>query len=98
MVSLDQCLAPGACLVLTVYDHDTLKRDDFQGEAFLALKDIPGVTKVKEEDGFHTQPDDKPEQMRLRLMHPKPYGSIIITEHLTNTTHLMDFTKKNLCF
>lgn len=77
MVSLDQCLAPGACLVVTVYDHDKLKRDDFQGEAFLALKDVPGVKKVKEEDVVHTEPEDKPEQIRLRLMHPKPYGSII---------------------
>ncbi|CAG02572.1 unnamed protein product, partial [Tetraodon nigroviridis] len=78
MVSQDQCLAPGACLVVTVYDHDKLKRDDFQGEAFLALKDIPGVKKAKEGDVVHTQPDDKPQQIRLRLMHPKPYEDSLL--------------------
>lgn len=77
MVSPDQCLAPGACLVVTVLDHDKLKRDDFEGEAFLALKDIPGVRGIKEENEVPAQPDVKPEQIRLKLMHPKPNGSII---------------------
>lgn len=75
MVSPDQCLAPGACLVVTVLDHDKLKRDDFEGEAFLALKDIPGVRGIKEENEVSAHV--KPEQIRLRLMHPKPNGSII---------------------
>lgn len=77
MISPDQCLAPGACLVVTVLDHDKLKRDDFEGEAFLALKDIPGVKEIKEENEVPAQPDVKPEQIRLRLMHPKTNGSII---------------------
>ncbi|XP_011616836.1 protein unc-13 homolog D isoform X2 [Takifugu rubripes] len=72
MVFPDQCLAPGACLVVTVLDHDKLKRDDFEGEAFLALKDVPGVRGIKEENEVPAQPDVKPEQIRLRLMHPKP--------------------------
>lgn len=92
MVSPDQCLAPGACLVVTVLDHDKLKRDDFEGEAFLALKDIPGVKGVKEENNIPSPPDVKPEQIRLKLMHPKPNGSII-AEHLTNARNQMHITK-----
>lgn len=92
MVSPDQCLAPGACLVVTVLDHDKLKRDDFEGEAFLALKDIPGVRGIKEENEVPAQPDVKPEQIRLRLMHPKPNGSIIM-EHLTNAMRKKLITK-----
>lgn len=75
LVSLDQCLAPGACLVVTVLDHDTLKTDDFEGEAFLALEDIPGVSKDQEGDELNSQPDSSPEQKRLPLMHPKPNGT-----------------------
>lgn len=78
LVSLDQCLAQGACLVVTVLDHDTLKRDDFEGEAFLALKAIPGVSGGREVDVFCKQPDAVPAQIRLPLMHPKPNGMICL--------------------
>lgn len=79
MVSLDQCQAPGACLVVTVLDHDTLRTDDFEGEAFLALKAIPGVGGVREAaaDGLQSsESDPTPAQIRLPLMHPKPNGMI----------------------
>ncbi|XP_037547122.1 protein unc-13 homolog D [Nematolebias whitei] len=72
LVSLDQCLAPGACLAVTVLDHDTLKADDFEGEAFLALEDIPGVSNDQEGQESIPQPDSSPEQKRLPLMHPIP--------------------------
>ncbi|XP_062388369.1 protein unc-13 homolog D [Sardina pilchardus] len=62
MVSLEQCQAPGAALVVTVLDHDTLRSDDFEGEAFLSLRAIPGVGGI----------EATPTQMRLPLMHPKP--------------------------
>ncbi|KAA8581100.1 hypothetical protein FQN60_002681 [Etheostoma spectabile] len=78
LVSLGQCQAPGACLVLTVLDHDTLRTDDFEGEAFLALKDVPGVAGGKEGDGLSTQPDATPAQIRLPLMHPKPNEDSIL--------------------
>lgn len=77
MVSLDQCQAPGACLVVTVLDHDILMTDDFEGEAFLALKAIPGVGGGREgaaADGLTLQPDAPPAQIRLPLTHPKPKG------------------------
>ncbi|XP_062298549.1 protein unc-13 homolog D [Scomber scombrus] len=80
MVSLDQCQAPGACLVVTVLDHDTLRTDDFEGEAFLALKGIPGVGGVREAaaDGLGSESDPTPAQIRLPLMHPKPNDDSIL--------------------
>lgn len=62
--------------MVTVLDHDTLMTDDFEGEAFLALKGIPGIAGSKQEaaDGFNSQPDATPAQIRLPLMHPKPNG------------------------
>ncbi|KAL6094641.1 unc13d [Pungitius sinensis] len=71
LVSLDQCRAPGACLVLTVLDHDMLMTDDFEGEAFLALKGLPGVAGEMKGDGLSSQPEVTPAQIRLPLMHPK---------------------------
>lgn len=78
MVSLDQCQASGACLTVTVLDHDTLRTDDFEGEAFLSLKSIPGVAGGREAaaDKLGSQPDATPAQIRLPLMHPKPNGMI----------------------
>uniref|UniRef100_A0A9J8DI20 Unc-13 homolog D (C. elegans) n=1 Tax=Cyprinus carpio carpio TaxID=630221 RepID=A0A9J8DI20_CYPCA len=64
IISLDQCHSPGACLMVTVLDHDTLRSDDFEGEAFLSLKAVPGV------GGGQNNPT--PAQIRLPLMHPKP--------------------------
>lgn len=75
MVSLDQCQVSGACLMLTVLDHDTLRTDDFEGEAFLALEDIQGVSGGNTEDEFGPQLDPMPSQIRLPLMHPKPNGT-----------------------
>ncbi|XP_041830237.1 protein unc-13 homolog D [Melanotaenia boesemani] len=78
LVSLDQCQAHGACLVITVLDHDTLRTDDFEGEAFLALKAIPGVSGAKQEEELSSQPDAVPAQIRLPLMHPKPNEDSIL--------------------
>ncbi|KAI2658302.1 hypothetical protein H4Q32_016340 [Labeo rohita] len=64
IISLEQCQSPGACLMVTVLDHDTLRSDDFEGEAFLSLKAVPGV------GGGQDNPT--PAQIRLPLMHPKP--------------------------
>ncbi|CAL9708834.1 unnamed protein product [Knipowitschia caucasica] len=70
-VSLEQCRSPGACLMVTVFDHDTLMADDFEGEAFLALRSIPGVGGAQQ-DVDSDPPDAPPAQIRLPLMHPKP--------------------------
>lgn len=42
-VTLEQCLVDGAMIAFTVMDHDVLTANDFAGEAFLALGNIPGV-------------------------------------------------------
>lgn len=41
--TLEQCLVEGAMIAFTVMDHDVLTANDFAGEAFLALGNIPGV-------------------------------------------------------
>ncbi|KAL4648069.1 hypothetical protein GN956_G8309 [Arapaima gigas] len=68
LVSLEQCNAAGACLMVTVLDHDTMSSDDFEGEAFLSLRAVPGV------GGAATSPA----QIRLPLMHPKPSEDTIL--------------------
>ncbi|XP_029620589.1 protein unc-13 homolog D [Salmo trutta] len=77
LVSVEQCKAAGACLVVTVLDYDTLTTDDFEGEAFLALKAVPGVGGGSGERQGH-QPDPSPAQIRLPLMHPKPNDDSIL--------------------
>uniref|UniRef100_A0AAR2LDQ4 Unc-13 homolog D (C. elegans) n=1 Tax=Pygocentrus nattereri TaxID=42514 RepID=A0AAR2LDQ4_PYGNA len=64
-VTLEQCQSAGACLLVTVLDHDTLRSDDFEGEAFLSLKAVPGVA-------GGGAPNPNPAQIRLPLLHPKP--------------------------
>ncbi|XP_072311750.1 protein unc-13 homolog D [Eucyclogobius newberryi] len=98
MVSLEQCRAPGACLMLTVLDHDTLRTDDFEGEAFLPLKSIPGVGGVTQEevDRASIQPDAPPAQIRLPLMHPKPNedGVLRLLESRRGEREAQVFVKK----
>lgn len=62
--------------MVTVLDHDTLLNDDFEGEAFLALKAVPGVGGGGERsrEGEVNVADATPSQIRLPLMHPKPNG------------------------
>uniref|UniRef100_A0AAX7ULJ0 Unc-13 homolog D (C. elegans) n=1 Tax=Astatotilapia calliptera TaxID=8154 RepID=A0AAX7ULJ0_ASTCA len=78
LVSLEQCQAHSACLVITVLDHDTLRSDDFEGEAFLSLRSIPGVAKESKGDELSLQPNNVPAQIRLPLMHPKPNNNNIL--------------------
>lgn len=63
--------------MVTVLDHDTLSADDFEGEAFLGLRSIPGVGGGTEGDGVNSQQDATPAQIRLPLMHPKPNGTTL---------------------
>ncbi|XP_052265684.1 BAI1-associated protein 3-like isoform X2 [Dreissena polymorpha] len=46
-VPLTQCQKKGAALVFTVMDHDYVFQNDFAGEVFMALSDIPGVDGVE---------------------------------------------------
>ncbi|XP_067100651.1 protein unc-13 homolog D isoform X3 [Osmerus mordax] len=74
LVSLEQCQSPGASLVVTVLDHDTLRTDDFEGEAFLALKAVPGVGGGAGGDAA----DATPARIHLKLIHPKPNDDSIL--------------------
>lgn len=62
----EPCQKDWACLLLTVLDHDRLGADDLEGEAFLPLCRVPGLTGCVE-------PGEAP-QMRLPLTYPAPNG------------------------
>lgn len=62
----EPCQKAWACLLLTVLDHDTLGADDLEGEAFLPLCRVPGLTGCEE-------PGETP-QMRLPLTYPASNG------------------------
>ncbi|XP_035998396.1 protein unc-13 homolog D isoform X2 [Fundulus heteroclitus] len=95
LVSLEQCQTPGACLLITVLDHDTLRPDDFEGEAFLALEDVPGVSGQTEEE-LCSQVDAASKQIRLPLMHPKPNedGILKLLESRKGDREAQAFVKK----
>lgn len=52
--------------MLTVLDHDTLGKDDLEGEAFLPLASVPGLA-------GHQEPGEVP-QTRLPLTYPATNG------------------------
>lgn len=62
----EPCQKDGACLLLTVLDHDTLGADDLEGEAFLPLRSVLGLSGTEE-------PGEVP-QSRLPLTYPAPNG------------------------
>ncbi|XP_072098744.1 protein unc-13 homolog D isoform X2 [Mobula birostris] len=72
-VTPEQCRTEGACLLLTVFDHDTLLSDDLEGEAYFPLQDIPGLDSTDE-----TITISKVPQTRLALGHPKRKEDIIL--------------------
>ena len=39
----DQCRSDDAMILFSIFDHDVLTANDFGGEAFFALKNVPGV-------------------------------------------------------
>ncbi|XP_021096693.1 protein unc-13 homolog D isoform X2 [Heterocephalus glaber] len=70
LVAAEPCRKDGACLLLTVLDHDTLGANDLEGEAFLPLCAVPGLTGCEE-------PGEAP-QTRLPLTYPMPNGDPIL--------------------
>lgn len=70
LVPAEPCQKAWACLLLTVLDHDRLGADDLEGEAFLPLCRVPGLTDCAE-------PGEAP-QMRLPLTYPAPNGDPIL--------------------
>lgn len=45
-IALEQCLQESAMIAFTVMDHDVITANDFAGEAFLSLNNIPGVAEL----------------------------------------------------
>ena len=43
----EQLMEEEAMLLFSVYDHDVLLSNDFGGEAFFPLKDVPGIINPK---------------------------------------------------
>lgn len=70
LVPAEPCQKDGACLLLTVLDHDTLGADDLEGEAFLPLRSVHGLDGAEE-------PGEVP-QTRLPLTYPAPDGDPLL--------------------
>ena len=68
-VSIEQCRQRGAVLVFTVMDHDYVFQNDFAGEAYVDLCNIPGV------DGQDISGFDALAITALPLMQPKHKGN-----------------------
>lgn len=71
-VSIDQCRQRGAVLVFTVMDHDYVFENDFAGEAYVDLCNIPGV------DGQDISGFDALAITALPLMQPQHKGNTVL--------------------
>ncbi|KAL5018735.1 hypothetical protein ScPMuIL_004457 [Solemya velum] len=69
MVTSQQLKRKGATLVFTVMDHDYVFQNDFAGEAYMDLAEVPGA-KGEMISGW-----DALNIISLKLMHPKPKES-----------------------
>ncbi|XP_030317630.1 protein unc-13 homolog D isoform X1 [Calypte anna] len=72
LIPPEKCRQEGACLLLTVFDYDTLGANDLEGEAFLPLCHLPGLDAEKDQADMRQVP-----QTRLPLTHPKPTDEIL---------------------
>ncbi|KAF6203098.1 hypothetical protein GE061_003513, partial [Apolygus lucorum] len=90
-VTLEQCKAEGAMICFTVMDHDVLTANDFAGEAFLSLSNIPGVSSTASADNFHGL-----KHIELPLMQQKDKNHPILKTLETRTWDKLaqDFVKK----
>lgn len=70
LVPPEKCRQEGACLLLTVFDYDTLGSNDLEGEAFFPLRHLPGLDTDEDQADAGRVP-----QTRLPLTHPKPTGT-----------------------
>ncbi|KFW84284.1 Protein unc-13 D, partial [Manacus vitellinus] len=73
LIPPEKCRQEGACLLLTVFDYDTLGSNDLEGEAFFPLSHLPGLNDDEDEADMGRVP-----QTRLPLTHPKPTGDEIL--------------------
>lgn len=75
-VTSQQLKRKGATLVFTVMDHDYVFQNDFAGEAYMDLAEVPGAT------GEMITGWDALNIVSLKLMHPKPKGKDFSHYHL----------------
>ncbi|KAM6050015.1 protein unc-13 homolog D isoform 3-T3 [Theristicus caerulescens] len=73
LIPPEKCRQEGACLLLTVFDYDTLGANDLEGEAFFPLRHLPGLDTDEDQADAGRVP-----QTRLPLTHPKPTGDEIL--------------------
>ncbi|KAM3844898.1 protein unc-13 homolog D isoform 1-T3 [Vipera latastei] len=73
LVPPEKCQQDGACLLFTVFDYDTLGKNDLEGEAFLPLCRVLGLNEPEES----INPSRVP-QIRLSLTHPGTAGNDIL--------------------
>ncbi|XP_075026070.1 protein unc-13 homolog D isoform X3 [Calonectris borealis] len=73
LIPAEKCRQEGACLLLTVFDYDTLGANDLEGEAFFPLHHLPGLDTDEDQADAGRVP-----QTRLPLTHPKPTGDEIL--------------------
>lgn len=70
LIPAEKCRQEGACLLLTVFDYDTLGANDLEGEAFFPLCHLPGLNGEEDQADAGRVP-----QTRLPLTHPRPTGT-----------------------
>ncbi|XP_054249817.1 protein unc-13 homolog D [Indicator indicator] len=73
LIPPEKCRQEGACLLLTVFDYDTLGANDLEGEAFFPLCHLPGLDAKEDQADTGRVP-----QTRLPLTHPKPTADEIL--------------------
>lgn len=76
-------------VAFTVMDHDVLTANDFAGEAFLALSNIPGVADYSTSiDNFHGL---KQVDLPLMQQHDKSMINFYIVNHFKINKHFVFF-------
>ncbi|KAL4240526.1 Munc13 (mammalian uncoordinated) y domain [Mactra antiquata] len=88
-VTLQQCQRKGAALLLTVMDHDYVFQNDFAGEVFIPLSDIPGV------DGDEVRGYEALSVITLPMMQPgkKTVGALAVLARREWDRAAQDFVK-----
>ncbi|XP_055685736.1 BAI1-associated protein 3 [Lutzomyia longipalpis] len=91
-VTLEQCLTEGAMIAFTVMDHDVLTANDFAGEAFLALGNIPGVADYSTSvENFHGL---KHVDLPLMQQHDRNHPILQILDSRIGDKQAVDFVRK----
>ncbi|XP_022254946.1 BAI1-associated protein 3-like, partial [Limulus polyphemus] len=85
-ITADRCKLDGAALCFTVMDHDVVTKNDFEGEVYLPLRNVPGVRDEQEKE---------PKLMELPLIQPKEKNEILnVLEARTWDKTAHDFVKE----